>query len=155
MLNWLLIVGILVILVPIVGLAIIYWARPTGPATIARARDSFSAERSRLEQQFFEAAGASGKPRGLTWKSCEFGKELELAFDKQNREIVGLVTVTIAFEAIPGSDMEGLPAVANLRSASAVFSWRRNQWTTAGRTVFNLSPLEALLHFGDKYERID
>jgi hypothetical protein len=148
------IVGALVCLIA-VGFALIYWARPSGTAAIARARDAFATDRTRLEQQFFEAAGSSGKPRGLTWKSCDFGQDLALAFDKQSRELVGLVTVTIAFEAIPGSDMEGLPAVANLRSASAVFSWQRGRWTTTGRVVFNLSPNEAIKHFGDKYEPVE
>jgi hypothetical protein len=157
MLIWLLIIAsiFLCVVVPVVGYLIIYWARPTGPAVIASARIAFANDRSPLEQQFFEAASNSGKPRGLTWKSCDFGQDLELAFDKKNRELVGLVTVTIAFEAIPGSDMEGLPAVSNLRSASAVFSWQRGRWTTGGRTVFNLSPLEAIRYFGDQYERIE
>ena len=147
------IAGLLVLLI-VVGFAIVHLGRPTHPAAIAKARASFAAERSRLEQEFFEAASASGKPRGLTWKSCDFGQDLVLALDKRRYELVGLVTVTIAFEAIPGSDMEGLPAVSNLRSASAVFSWRRGKWSTAGRTVFNLSPLEALRHFGANYEQV-
>ncbi len=148
------IAGVLIFLI-VIGFALIYWARPTGPAAIARARQAFATDRIRLEQEFFAAASSSGKPRGLRWKSCDFGQELALAFDKRGRELVGLVTVTIAFEAIPGSDMEGLPAVSNLRSASAVFSWRRGRWSTAGRVVFNLSPLDAIRHFGEQFEQVD
>jgi len=59
---------------------------------------------------------------------------------------VALVPVTIQFEAIAGSDMEGLPAVGNLRNASAVFFFDRSKWQTAGRAVFNLNPDEALEH---------
>jgi hypothetical protein len=62
-----------------------------------------------------------------------------------------LVPVTVRFEAVPGSDMEGLPAVGNLRNASAVFFYRRGVWHASGRAVFNLNPDEALEHFKDQY----
>jgi hypothetical protein len=111
-------------------------------------------QRAELERLFFEAASATGKPRGLRWKSCEFGADVEMARDRRGSELLALVPVTIAFEAIPGSDMEGLPAVGNLRSATAVFNWRDRRWTTAGRAVFNLSPTEALHHFRGQYEPV-
>jgi len=62
--------------------------------------------------------------------------------------------VTIQFEAIEGSDMEGLPAVGNLRNASAVFFFHRGHWDTVGKVVFNMNPNEAVLHFKNQYERI-
>ena len=118
------------------------------------ARAMFVDQRAELERQFFEAAAATGKPRGLSWKSCEFGPDLQLARQRFTGELVALVDVTIAFEAIPGSDMEGLPAVGNLRSATAVFTWRQ-RWTTTGRAVFNLGPDEALRHFRTQYEPVE
>src|SRR5437762_437148 len=108
--------------------------KPT-PASPAEARAAFEAQRPTLEKLFFAAASATGKPRGLRWKSCEFGSEVKLARDRRNGEVLAFVPVTIAFEAIPGSDMEGLPAVGNLRSASAVFTWRGRRWITTGRAV--------------------
>ena len=45
--------------------------------------------------------------------------------DRQHGQIAALVGVTIQFEAVPGGDMEGLPAVGNLRNASAVFFFSR------------------------------
>ena len=74
-----------------------------------------------------------------------------LARDRKTGEIVGLLPVTIQFEAIEGSDMEGLPAVGNLRNASAVFYYRHGAWRTAGKAVFNLNPDEAIEHFKDRY----
>ena len=48
--------------------------------------------------------------------------------------------------------MEDLPAVGNLRNASAVFFFHRGQWHTIGKAVFNLNPDEALNHFHKQYE---
>jgi hypothetical protein len=119
-----------------------------------RARESFLLQRERLEQIFFQAAAASGKPRGLRWKQCDFGQNLELARDKHSGDLIGLVPVTISFEAIAGSDMEGVAAVGNLRSASAVFVFRKGHWLTTGRAVMNLDPVEAIEHFHLHYEGI-
>jgi hypothetical protein len=121
---------------------------------VERARELFVLQRERLEARFATAASATGKPRGLRWKDCSFENELELARERQTGQLVALVPVTIQFEAIEGSDMEGLPAVGNLRNASAVFFFQRGQWLTAGKAVFNLNPVEAIQHFGNLYERV-
>jgi hypothetical protein len=122
---------------------------------LSRAAEAFRLQRERLETMFFETASVSGKPRGLLWKKCEFNGELELARDKITGELVGLLPVTIAFEAVAGSDMEGLPAVGNLRNASAVFTFRKGSWSTVGRAVFNLNPDEAIRHFQSMYEHVE
>ena len=119
-----------------------------------RARELYRLQRERLESQFSTAAAASGKPRGLRWKDCAFEDTLQLARDRSNGQLVGLVPVSIRFEAIEGSDMEGLPAVANLRHASAVFYFERGQWQTVGKAVFNMNPAETLEHFRNQYERV-
>jgi hypothetical protein len=119
-----------------------------------RARELFVLQRERLEGGFRSAAATTGKPRGLRWKECEFERDMQLARDRHTGQLVALVGVTIQFEAVEGSDMEGLPAVGNLRNASAVFFFHRGQWQTAGRAVFNLNPGEALEHFKNQYERV-
>src|SRR5438046_7231352 len=88
---------------------------------VERARELFKLQRERLEAQFLQAAAATGKPRGLRWKDCQWEDPVEFARDRQTGQIHALVGVTIALEAIAGSDMEGLPAVGNLHNASAVF----------------------------------
>ena len=133
--------------------ALIVMLRPRG-VPVAFARAQFERHRATLEAQFFEAASRSGKPRGLRWTRCEWGPALELARDRQTGQLLALAGVTIAFEAIEGSDMEGLPAVGNLRNASAVFAFDGLQWRTNGRAVFNLNPDEAIQHFGSQYERV-
>jgi hypothetical protein len=107
-----------------------------------------------LRERFFQAAAASGKPRGLRWKAIEWESLLELARDRQTGTLTALVGVTIQFEAIPGSDMEDLPAVGNLRNASAVFFFDRGAWQTTGKAIFNLNPDEVIAHFGKQYERV-
>src|SRR5438445_6233641 len=109
---------------------------------IERARELFRLQRERLEAEFIRAASNSGKPRGLRWKDCAFENEIELARAKENGQLIALVPVNIQFEAIEGSDMEGLPAVGNLRNASAAFYFARGQWLTTSTAVFNLNPLD-------------
>ena len=130
-------------------------SRQPEPASIPEARAAFEAQRASLEPMFFTAASTTGKPRGLRWKSCEFGAAFELARDRRSGEILAFVPVTIAFEAIPGSDMEGLPAVGNLRIGSAVFFHDRGAWHATSRAVFNLTPDQALAHFHNEYERLE
>lgn len=121
----------------------------------AHAREAFGLEKDRLHEQFFAAAAASGKPRGLRWTNCDFGEGFELARDRQTGQLVALTPVTISFAAIEGGPMEGVEAVGNLRNASAVFTFGRGHWTTTGKAVFNLNPDEALVHFQQQYERVD
>jgi len=120
---------------------------------LERARELFRLQRERLEMEFLKAAAASGKPRGLRWKDCQWDNGVEFVRERRSGQIAALVGVTIQFEAIEGSDMEGLPAVGNLRNASAVFFYQRGQWHTVGRAVFNMNPDEAVLHFKNQYER--
>jgi hypothetical protein len=121
---------------------------------VERARELFLLQRERLEAKFVTAAGASGKPRGLRWKACEFGAEVAFARERRTGNVAALVGVTIRFEAVAGSDMEGLPAVNNLRDASAVFYFQRGHWETVGRTIFNMNPAQAVAHFHNQYELV-
>jgi hypothetical protein len=115
----------------------------------------FQQQREHLEADFLRAAGASGKPRGLRWIECEWESDATFARDRKTGELTALVGVTIQFEAIAGSDMEGLPAVGNLRHASGVFFFRGGRWRTIGKAVFNLNPRETIEHFKQQYERVE
>ena len=120
-----------------------------------RAREAFKLQRERLEARFLAAAAATGKPRGLRWKEIEWERDVVFARERQTGQLAALVPITISFEAIEGSDMEGLPAVANLRNASAVFFFQRGQWNTVGKAIFNMNPGEAIEHFKNQYDRIE
>jgi hypothetical protein len=114
----------------------------------------FVRRREALEAAFFQAASASGKPRGLAWKQCSFQQGVVLARDRGNGDLVGLVGVTISFEAIEGGGMEDVEAVGNLRAATAVFAYSKRVWATQGRAIFNLEPREVLTRYSDTLEAV-
>lgn len=116
---------------------------------VERAAADFARDRLKLQEDFRAAANVTGKPRGLLWKSCEFQDAIRLARDKANGQLLGFVAATIAFEAIEGGGMEDVEAVGNLRAATAILSWNGFEWTTVGKTAFNLEPQEVLERYRD------
>jgi hypothetical protein len=143
----------------VAGLVVVVWLwrplRALGQEIqVERARELFILLRERLEAKFVTVASATGKPRGLRWKDVSFENDVELARDRQTGRLVALVPVTVQFEAVEGSDMEGVPAVEYAKNASAVFYFERGQWHTAGKAVFNMNPGEVIQHFKNQYERV-
>ena len=118
------------------------------------ARKSFHQRREWIEARFITEAMQSGKPRGLRWVNCDFRDDVSFARDCETGQLTALVGVTISFEAIEGGGMEEVEAVSNLRAATAVFHYEKGQWTTKGRAIMNLEPLEAIEHFRGKLVRI-
>jgi hypothetical protein len=121
---------------------------------VRRVEREFARDRKVLEAEFFQAASLSGKPRGLAWKQCAFQEGVLLGRDRANGEIVGLVGVTIGFEAVEGGGMEDVEAVGNLRAATAVFTHNGPGWTTQGKVIFNLEPREVLERYGESLDAI-
>ena len=142
---WMFVIGTAVVLL-IAALAW-RWRRDRRHLRHDQARLQFKDVSEKLSAEFLVAAAATGKPRGLRWKSCEFSGPAIFAIDPSTQELYALVAVTISFEAIEGGGMEEVEAVGNLRSATAVFVHRGNRWTTDGRVIFNLEPDEALARF--------
>jgi hypothetical protein len=120
-----------------------------------RAIELFALQRERLEAKFMDLAAATGKPRGLRWKDGEFENPVQFARDRATGQLAALVGVTIQFEAIQGSDMEGWPSVGHLRNATAVFFFSRGHWHPSEKPLFNMNPDEALNHFKAQYERVE
>ena len=83
-----------------------------------------------------------------------FEDGVTFARDRTNQQLRAFVGVTISFEAIEGGGMEDVEAVGNLRSATAVFHYVDGAWTTDGRVIFNLDPVEAVNHFGHELELV-
>lgn len=131
------------------------WLRWPGGDDPARARRQFLAGRDRLLAEFFRTAASSGKPRGLRWKACDAEPGQRFVRERPSGVLLALVGVTIAFEAVEGGDMEGVAAVGNLRTATAVFFRHRGAWSTQGKTVFNLDPDEVVARFAAQYEPVD
>ncbi|MCY2963727.1 MAG: hypothetical protein NT069_08795 [Planctomycetota bacterium] len=118
----------------------------------ASARTAFRQQREVLEAKFFDLAARSGKPRGLKWIDVEFLDDLGFARDRQTGLLAAFVSVNIRFEAIPGGDMEDVAAVGNVRDACALFHYEAGGWGTGGKTLFNVSPREAIARFHTQFE---
>lgn len=141
-------------LVPIGGFVLLlgfWWLYRLGREVQAeRARESFRLQKERLEGMVLKAAAATGKPRGLRWVSCRFNDGFTLVRDKVTRRLAALIPVTVTFDPVPGSEMEGLSAAKEPRLATAVLHFRHGEWVSDGQTLFNVAPAEALrLHARD------
>ncbi len=121
-------------------------------AEFQKAQTDFRRQREHLEADFLIKASHSGKPRGLSWKDCDFSNDVLFARDKKTSAVWAFTPMTVAFEAIAGGGMEEVEAVGNLRAATAVFRWHHATWSTDGRTLFNLEPAEAIRHFQHELE---
>lgn len=130
------------------------WRAVLAIKRLRQACSAFHDHRKRLEVDFLQQAGSSGRPRGLEWVSVEFGEEVHFARDRETSQLRALVGATVRFAAIVGGDMEDVEAVGNLRAATAIFYFNKGQWATRGQTVFNLSPQETVQHFRHELEDI-
>ena len=135
-------------LVPVAGLALFlvaWWMYRLGREVQSeRARESFRLQKERLEGEVLKAASASGKPRGLRWVSCRFSEGFTLVRDRATRRLAALIPVTVVFDPVPGGDMEGVEAATQPRQATAVLHFRHGEWVSDGRTLFNVTPSDAL-----------
>jgi hypothetical protein len=141
-------------LVPVAGLVLFlgaWWLYRLGREVQAeRARESFRLQRERLEAVVLKAAAATGKPRGLRWVSCRFTDDFTLVRDRRSRRLALLIPITVHFDPEPGGDMEQVEAATEPRQATAVLHFRRGEWVSDGRTLFNVTPADALrLHPGE------
>jgi hypothetical protein len=116
------------------------------------ARLAFHSQRDALSRKFLEVASLTGKPRGLRWLAVDFCDQVRFARDRQTGMLAAFVGVNIRFEAIPGGDMEGVPAVGNIRDGAALFHYEQGGWGTGGKTLFNVGPDEALARFQAQFE---
>ncbi len=118
-------------------------------------KQQFRHRREWLEAKFLTLASASGKPRGLLWKNCDFDNGITFARDRHSGELQALIAITIQFAAEQGGGMEHVEAVNRLRAATAVFQYDGANWRTQGRVVFNLTPIETIEHFRNELEPVD
>lgn len=101
---------------------------------------AFDGKKQQLQEEFFKAASATGKPRGLRWKNCDWLSTYSLVQDPDSAMYTLFCGVNISFEAIEGGDMEGLEAVSMIRDGSAVFHSQEGRWGTGGKVLFNMTP---------------
>ncbi|MFO0823135.1 MAG: hypothetical protein U0792_08440 [Gemmataceae bacterium] len=134
------------------------WVWHLGKAVMAeRARELFRLQHERFEERLLKAAAATGLPRGLRWVKCEITGSAVQFEDLANRGSSRLVPVLIRFEAEEGSKTHGRRSdgPGTTRPATAVFSFHRGDWATAGRVVFNHTPDQTIGAFGQQFRVID
>jgi hypothetical protein len=135
------------VLVGAVALAV-RWLWHLGRAVqVERSRELFRLQHERFEEQLLKAAGATGLPRGLRWVACQITGDAVLVRDGATGGIVALVPVRIDFEPVEGSDMEDVAAAREPRPATAVFTFHKGSWHTAGRVIFNHTPDQTVRAF--------
>jgi hypothetical protein len=115
------------------------------PATnrAARILQVFEKHRQELRDDFFALAAASGKPRGLRWKACDWLDTFTMVLDADTGMHTLFCGVNLSFEAVEGGDMEDVDAVSMVRDATAVFHHHNNRWGSGGRVLFNMDPQTA------------
>ena len=152
---WWMIASVTIVVVSLATLLILRSRRGRSAYQLERARRLFHLRREVLELQFLNCASRLGKPRGLTWEDCHFEDEAAFATDPATGQLRAFVSVAVRFRAIEGGGMEDNPNVDNLRAATAVFLFDGRQWTTEGRAVFNLNPLETIERFHHGLKGVD
>lgn len=119
---------------------------------LAHARKLFHLRREWLEARFVQLAAKNGTPRGLQLADCEFDNAVLFARDRKTGRLRALVAVTISYQAVVGGGLEDNPNVGNLRAATAVFLLDGKEWSTDGRELRNLSPVQAMERFAQELE---
>lgn len=114
---------------------------------VERCRELFKLQHERFEEQLLKAASSTGLPRGLKWVACRITGDAVLVRDTATNGVVALVPVQIDFQPIEGGDMEDVPAAKEPRPATAVFTFHKGSWHTAGRVVFNHTPDQTVTAF--------
>lgn len=122
------------------------------PDQYAAQQTSFIDNQSALQQRFLSIVSQSGKPKGLTWKSCQFDETIIWAIEKQSANLHALLSTVIHFDAIAGGPMEDVEAVGNARIATAIFFYHGEGWDTRGDILFNLDPHDVLVRHCDDYD---
>jgi len=128
---------------------------PKNPLTAnqyAAQQSAFVDNKSTLQKRFFSIVSDSGKPKGLTWKSCKFDEATMWVIEKQSANLHALLSTVIHFDAVPGGPMEDVEAVGNARIATVIFFYNGDNWDTGGDVLFNLEPHEVLTRHCDDYD---
>lgn len=117
-----------------------------------RGHELFQLQREMLEAKFVELARSTGNPRGARWADCDFEGDPRFARNVRSGELVAFMEVTVHFETPDEHIDSSSEIIGNNRQATAVFHFHHGQWGTSGRTLFDMSPEEAIEHYSNQYE---
>ncbi len=120
---------------------------------LQRNKADFRQRREHLEAQFELLARENYQRSGFLWFG-DFGDDVTFAKDRETGQLRALATISIHFEAIAGEGREEYEEAGTLRAATAMFVHDGRQWGAEGRTIMNLSPLQAVEYF-DELEQVE
>ncbi|MFQ3593522.1 MAG: hypothetical protein SNJ82_10110 [Gemmataceae bacterium] len=128
-----------------------WWAWDSKPLC---PRQALQRDLQLLRSTCFHLLAMQGKPRGLRWVSLDWHDDWVVVRESATNRWLALCPITVHFEAIEGSDMEGVEAVGLPRLATAVFVYDRGRWQASQTVWFNLSPEEVIARAAGRYVRI-
>jgi hypothetical protein len=102
------------------------------------AREQFRLQREWLEARFLGALARVDPAERLRWEDAHWHDEVLWARDRQTRRLLALLGVhfdSAPFDVLPGS---------KLRSATALFEYRKGRWCAEGKRLDEIGPDEAV-----------
>ena len=124
---------------------------------LTQAKRRFHAQRERLEAKFIQLAASNAKRNAPRWADCTFADDVAYVRDRTTGELSAFVAVSIGTDEndrSPRAAADAVDAIENLQGGTAVFRFDRDHWVTDGRAILNLSPSEAVHHYGENLEII-
>ena len=119
---------------------------------LGQAKRRFHVQREWLEAKFIQLADSHAGPNAPRWTDCSFSDDVSYVRNRATGELSAFVAMTIASEGDERSLQGTADAVGNLQAGTAVFRFDCDHWETDGRAILNLSPNEAVHHFGEDLE---
>jgi hypothetical protein len=122
--------------------------------TNERAHELFHLQREMLEAKFLQLARSVDHPKGLAWADCDFESGAHFARHRRTGELVAFVETTVHFDLSTPNDTNPTQPIGTQRQATAIFHYQHGQWGTVGRSLFDITPQEALQQYQQDYEPI-
>ena len=132
-----------------------WWRRHAAMHGFERARRLFHWRREWLEADLITLASRAHQSHGIQWADCEFDDEAVFATERRTGQLRALVGLVVRLKTADVRSATDDALAAGLQLATAVFQFDGRQWSTDGRLLLNLSPLEAIERFQHELEMVD
>jgi hypothetical protein len=139
----------------VVLLAVAAAWRSTRAMDLDAAKRLFHLRREWLEAEFLTLVTAAGEPCELIWSDCEFADAVVFATDRATGQLRAFSAVTSRLRVDESGETKAGPSERQHSEATAVFQFDGRVWTTEGRAVFNLNPLETVERFRHHLQAVD
>ncbi|MBY0588635.1 hypothetical protein K2X85_15795 [bacterium] len=151
MIGWWIAGGVVLLIAPFAYVAL---RRMFRDITTERALELFHLQREMLEAKFLELGRSLDHPKGLVWADGDFEGEARFARHRRTGELVAFVDATIYFALPESAPSDPQQPVGSRRQSTAIFLYKHGHWGTLGRSLFDMTPEEALEQYRADYEPI-